>query len=87
MLGQPNETIKSAIETINMAVKINPTQPIFGIMTPYPGTEIAEMAEKGEGGHIILSRNWNDYNKQFGNASPLRIYRGFSWNFYSFRVT
>ena len=40
----------------------------FGIMVPYPGTEVAEMAKKGEGGYKIISSNWADYNKQLGNA-------------------
>ena len=41
---------------------------IFGIMVPYPGTKVGEMAERGEGGFVINSRDWNEYNKQFGNA-------------------
>lgn len=72
ILGQPNETYESAKETINFAVKINPTMPIFGIMVPYPGTKIAEMVEKGEGGYTLITNDWNDYNKQFGNAVSLK---------------
>jgi len=72
ILGQPNETYESAKETINFAVKINPTMPIFGIMVPYPGTKIAEMVEKGEGGYTLTTNDWNDYNKQLGNAVSLK---------------
>jgi len=68
ILGQPNETVKSARKTIDFAVELNPDIPILGIMVPYPGTKIAEMVEKGEGGYKRLSTNWNDYNKQFGNS-------------------
>jgi radical SAM superfamily enzyme YgiQ (UPF0313 family) len=68
ILGQPNETKKSALKTINFAVELNPDIPILGIMVPYPGTKIAQMVENGEGGYKRLSRNWNDYNKQFGNS-------------------
>lgn len=68
ILGQPNETRATVMNTIDLAVKINPTLPIFGIMVPYPGTEIAEMARKGEGGYVLLTDDWNEYNKQFGNA-------------------
>lgn len=68
ILGQPNETYKSAKNTIDFAVKLNPTLPILGIMVPYPGTEVATMAERGEGGYVLLSSDWNEYNKQFGNA-------------------
>lgn len=71
ILGHPNETKQTALNTINFAVKINPTTPVFGIMVPYPGSRIYEMAKKGEGGYILLTDDWNDFNKQFGNASAL----------------
>ena len=68
ILGQPNETPQSARGTIDFAVKINPSKPVFGIMIPYPGTKIWEMANAAEGGYILRSTNWNDYNKQLGTA-------------------
>jgi len=68
ILGHPNETAASAKETVEFAVQVNPDVPVFGIMVPYPGTRIGEMAEKGEGGYILQAENWNDYNKQIGNA-------------------
>jgi hypothetical protein len=37
-------------------------------MVPYPGTEVAAMAARGEGGYRLLSTDWNDYAKQIGNA-------------------
>ena len=37
-------------------------------MVPYPGTEVARMATRGEGGYRIRSTDWNDYNKQIGDA-------------------
>ncbi len=72
ILGQPNETYESAKNTINFAVKLNPTIPVFGLMVPYPGTQVAEMARKGEGGYTLLTNDWNDYNKQIGNAMALK---------------
>lgn len=51
IIGQPNETIKSMKKTIELAVKMNPDLPIFGIMSPFPGTEIARLAANGEGGY------------------------------------
>lgn len=68
ILGHPNETRESAMNTINFAVKLNPSVPIFGIMVPYPGTVIGEMAKQGKGGYKNLSSDWNDYNKHLGNA-------------------
>ena len=51
-----------------MAVKINPDLPMFGLMTPYPGTEVARMAANKEGGYRLLSTDWDEYNKQIGGA-------------------
>lgn len=68
ILGQPNETYETAKKTIEFAVKLNPMLPIFGIMVPYPGTRIAQLAKKGEGGYILKSSDWNDYNKEIGDA-------------------
>jgi len=68
LIGQPDETVKSIISTIRLAVRMNPQLPMFGLMTPYPGTAVGNMAAKGEGGYRLLSTNWDDYNKQIGGA-------------------
>lgn len=68
LIGQPNETRKTMLKTINLAVEINSNIPMFGIMVPFPGTEIARMAAKNEGGYSKLSTNWDDYRKQIGSA-------------------
>lgn len=67
ILGHPNETIGQVLQTINFAAKINAYDSSIGIMIPYPGTEIYEMAKKGEGGYISLSKDWDRYTKYFGN--------------------
>lgn len=68
IIGHPYETWESARRTIEFAVKLNPEQPTVGVMVPYPGTEVAAMAARGEGGYRLLSTDWNDYAKQIGNA-------------------
>jgi radical SAM superfamily enzyme YgiQ (UPF0313 family) len=68
IMGHPGETWESANRTIDLAVKLNSDQTIFGIMVPYPGTEVAAMARRGEGGYRLIARDWNDYGKQHGNA-------------------
>lgn len=68
ILGHPHESIESIKNTIGLAVKINPTFPTFGIMVPYPGTEVARLAAQGEGGYRLRSTNWDDYDKQIGGA-------------------
>lgn len=68
LFGQPNETPDSLERTVDLAVKLNPHLPMFGLMTPYPGTEVASMAAKGEGGYRLLTTDWDQYNKQIGGA-------------------
>ncbi|MBU1632516.1 MAG: radical SAM protein [Nanoarchaeota archaeon] len=68
ILGHPNETKKTMRDTVNLAIKLNTTKVAFGIMTPYPGTEIHEIVKRGEGRYKLLSLDWRDYNKQLGNA-------------------
>ena len=71
-MGHPNETYKTLLDTIKFAAKVNCEETAIGIMVPYPGTEIYEMALKGEGGYVKMSFDWDDYNKQLGNAIALK---------------
>lgn len=71
ILGHANETRETAMKTVDLAVELNPTVAAFGIMVPYPGTRVAEMAARGEGGFILNERDWNDYNKQIGDGLSL----------------
>jgi radical SAM superfamily enzyme YgiQ (UPF0313 family) len=73
LFGQPNEDLNSLQKTIDIAVKINPAIPMFGIMTPYPGTEVARMAANGEGGYRLLTTDWDEYNKQIGGAMEFAL--------------
>ncbi len=68
IIGHPHETWETAMRTIDFAVKLNPDRPIIGVMVPYPGTQVAAMAARGEGGYKLLSTDWNDYAKQIGDA-------------------
>lgn len=72
IFGHPNETFKQCKETIQLAIKMNPDIPVFGIMVPYPGSKVWELAILGEGGYKSISQNWDDYNKQIGNAVELK---------------
>lgn len=68
ILGHPHETWRSALRTVDFAVELDPEVPVFSTMVPYPGTGVAEMAARGEGGYRLLSRNWDDYINQLGHS-------------------
>lgn len=68
LFGQPNETVKSLRKTIRFASLLNPDVPMFGLMVPYPGTKVSEMASTNSHGYYLISRDWDEYNKQLGGA-------------------
>lgn len=71
IIGHPNETMETAQDTIDFAASLNTDRVAFGIMVPYPGTRVWELAKKGEGGYKIISSDWTDFNKQLGNSLEL----------------
>ena len=71
ILGHPYETKETIQQTIDFAKELNTTHVSFGAMVPYPGTEIYEMAKKGEGGYKNLSSNWSSFDKYQGGAIDL----------------
>lgn len=71
ILGHPDETWRSAWRTLDLAVALNSDQTIFGVMVPFPGTLVGQMAQRGEGGYRLIARDWNDYGKQHGHAVEL----------------
>lgn len=68
ILGHPDETKKTAWETIKFAGKLNTEFTTLGIMVPFPGTRVAEWAAEGKHGYRLIANKWSDYNKQLGNA-------------------
>lgn len=71
ILGHPYETKETVQDTIDFAAKLNTTRVNFGIMVPFPGTVVADMAERGEGNYKLISKDWADYGKQMGNVLEL----------------
>lgn len=67
ILGCPGETEDTVRETVGLATRLNTFSVSFGIMVPYPGTEIYNDAVKGQG-YSLLSRDWDFYDKQFGRV-------------------
>ena len=71
ILGHPFETEKKILKTIKFAKNLNTNYANFAIMVPFPGTEVYEMARKGQGGARLLTYDWRVYGKQIGAAMEL----------------
>lgn len=72
IFGHPNETRKTIWDTIKFAAKINPTEPIFAIMVPFPGTSVFEYARKREKGYCGLPKKWSNYRKQINSSTGFK---------------
>jgi radical SAM superfamily enzyme YgiQ (UPF0313 family) len=71
IVGHPNETEQSLQRTLDLAVELNADTMAVGLMVPYPGTRIHEMASRGEGGYRLLTEDWSMYDKYGGKALEL----------------
>jgi len=63
ILGHPNETPQTLRKTVDLAIKLNTDTIAVGLMVPYPGTKIYDMAKRGEGGYRILTEDWSQFDK------------------------
>jgi anaerobic magnesium-protoporphyrin IX monomethyl ester cyclase len=68
ILGHPNETIETLRKTVDLAVELNTDVIAVGLMVPYPGTRIFDMALQGKNGYRLLSKNWAEYDKYGGRV-------------------
>jgi len=68
MLGHPCETKDTLADTLDFIQKLNDCDQMYiNITTPYPGTELYDIAKKGECGMRLLTTDFSSY-KRYGNA-------------------
>ena len=72
IFGHPYETKKEAWDTVKFAGQLNTDGVSFGMMVPYPGTDIYKMAVKNEGGYRLISKDWEAYEKYLGGSLELK---------------
>ncbi len=68
VFGHIGETKADIKETIKLTVKINPDEIFVGVMTPWPGTEVYNLAVKKEEGFELITNDYKLYDKWFGEA-------------------
>lgn len=72
IIGHPGETWMTALQTVLFAPRLRADDIAVGVMVPYPGTEVWELARRGEWGYRLLSEDWRLYDKYFGDALALK---------------
>ena len=75
IIGAPNESEDEMRRTLKLAMKLDPDYAQFSILTPYPGTELYEIAEKE---NLLITKNYEDYTAgkpvmKNAHLSPERI--------------
>ncbi len=68
IFGHPNETVKTLRKTAELAINLNTDSIAVGLMVPYPGTRIWDLALQGKNGYHLLSQNWSEYDKYGGKV-------------------
>jgi len=71
MLGLPTETREESQQTIKFAKELDPTWAQFTVTTPYPMTELYELAKKDG---TLKSFRWEDYQSWAGFANSELVY-------------
>ncbi|HSW44994.1 MAG TPA: radical SAM protein [Phycisphaerae bacterium] len=72
IIGHPGETWATALQTVRFAPLCGADSIAVGVMVPYPGTEIWNLAVRRQWGYRLLSRDWRLYDKYFGDALASR---------------
>lgn len=68
ILGHPNETRETLRKTVDLSTELNTDTIAVGLMVPYPGTKIFDMALRGEGGYRLLNQDWSQYDKYYAKV-------------------
>ncbi len=68
ILGHPGETRATANKTVELAAELNTDNIAIGLMVPFPGTEIYNLAKNNKMGYSLLSERWEEYDKYGGRA-------------------
>jgi len=69
MIGAPNETRESAIQTIEFAKELNPNTAQFSVVVPYPATPFYKWAKKNG---FIIAKDWTEWvNEDFEQSTVL----------------
>ncbi len=71
IFGHPEETKRSIWQSIRFVAQLNPTEPVFAIMVPYPGTLVAQWFHNSEMGYIDNRKPWSSYRKQINGIMNL----------------
>jgi len=74
IFGHIGETKGELQETLRLIWKMNCDKIAVGVMVPWPGTKVFELAKKNQGGYKLLSTDYAKYDKYFGDVMEFEGY-------------
>ena len=78
MVGFPDETEEDIRLSIGAMKDLNPDHTIWSILTPFPGTEIWNLAESR--GLVSLNSNWDTFFHHFNKGNIFKTLSDEKWN-------
>ena len=67
MIGHPFETKETVDESMKFVNSLKCYQMYVNVTTPYPGSELYDLAKENYGGLKLLTEDWKEY-RRYGNA-------------------
>jgi len=67
MIGHPFETKETVQQSLDFVKTLDCDQMYVNVTTPYPGSELYDLAKEGFGGLRLLTEDWKEY-RRYGNA-------------------
>jgi radical SAM superfamily enzyme YgiQ (UPF0313 family) len=74
VFGHPNENKEDIEKTVEAIWKINTDDVHIGIMVPWPGTRVYQLAKANQGGYKLLSEDYDKFDKYFGEVMGFTNY-------------
>lgn len=74
VFGHIEETSEELKQTIRAIWKINTDEVRIGIMVPWPGTKVYNLAKENQGGYKLLNENYDHFDKYFGEVMQFDNY-------------
>ena len=63
IIGHPGESRRTVIDTLRASVRMDSSEIGLGVMVPYPGTAIYEMAKENRRGYRLTKVDWDGYDR------------------------
>lgn len=72
ILGHIGETKAEVKQTVKLIWKLNTDYISIGVMVPWPGTRVYQLAKQNQGGYKLLTEDYDKFDKYFGEVMQFK---------------